>query len=47
MASTIILCFMLALMSILTINSISALKVSEQTSLNNAVDSAIDSIFSV
>ena len=44
MASTIILCFMLALMSILTINSISALKVSEQTSLNNAVDSAIDSI---
>lgn len=44
MASTIILCFMLALMSILTINSISSLRVSEQTSLNNIVDSAIKSI---
>ena len=44
MAATIILCFMLTIMSVLTINSISSLKVSEQTSLNNAVDSAIRAI---
>lgn len=44
MASTIVLCFMLTILSVLTINSVAATRVSEQTSLNNVVDASIKAI---
>ena len=44
MASTIILCFMLTILSILTINSIASTRVAEQTSLNHVVDASVKAI---
>ena len=44
MASTIILCFMLTIFSVLTINSFSSTRVAEQTSLNNVVDASMKAI---
>ena len=44
MASTIILCFMLTIFSVLTINSFSSTRVAEQTSLNNVVDASMNAI---
>ena len=44
MAATIILCFSLVLLTILAVNSLSAIKVEQQMSLDIAVDSAIKSL---
>ena len=44
MAAVIILCFSLTIFSILTINSYESSKIEQQTSLNNATDSALHAI---
>lgn len=44
MASTIILCFMLTIFSVLTINSVSSVRVEQQTTLDNVVDVSLKAI---
>ena len=44
MASTIILCFMLTILSVLTINSASSMRVEQQTTLDNVVDASMKAI---
>ena len=44
MASTIILCFMLTIFSVLTINSVSSVRVEQQTTLDNVVDASLKAI---
>ena len=44
MASTIILCFMLTILSVLTINSAAGMRVEQQTTLDNVVDASMKAI---
>ena len=44
MASTIILCFMLTILSVLTINSAAGMRVEQQTTLDTVVDASMKAI---